>query len=85
MRRLFDCPDIVSLTEKFLMARNFFRIFTENNPARGTGKIYNMPDVNRLTTGEIPEMENTQQPHRFFAQIMKKLAQFPDTKDDYFW
>ena len=32
MRHLFGCPDIVSLTEKFLMARNFFRIFTENNP-----------------------------------------------------
>ena len=27
MRRLFGCPDIVSLTEKFLMARNFYRIF----------------------------------------------------------
>ena len=38
MRHLFGCPDIVSLTEKFLMARNFFRIFTENNPAWGTGK-----------------------------------------------
>ena len=35
---LFGCPDIVSLTEKFLMVRNFFWIFTENNPARGTGK-----------------------------------------------
>ena len=38
MRRLFGCPDIVSLTDKFLMARNFFKIFTENNPTRGTGK-----------------------------------------------
>ena len=35
MRRLFGCPDIVSLTEKFLMARNFYRIFTENNPVMG--------------------------------------------------
>ena len=31
------------------MARNFLRIFTENNPARGTGKKYNIPDVNWLT------------------------------------
>ena len=38
MRRLFGRPDIVSLTEKVLMARKFFRIFTENNPARATGK-----------------------------------------------
>ena len=29
---LFGCPDIVSLTEKLLMARKSFRIFTENNP-----------------------------------------------------
>ena len=36
------CPDIVSLTEKFLMARNFFQIFTENNPARAHGE----PDKN---------------------------------------
>ena len=49
MRPLFGCPDIVSLTEKFLMARIFFQIFTENNPARGTGKKYNMPDVNWFT------------------------------------
>ena len=35
---LFGCPDFVSLTEKLLMARIFFRIFTENDPALGTGK-----------------------------------------------
>ena len=34
--------------KKLLMARNFFRIFTENNPARGGRKIYNIPDVNWL-------------------------------------
>ena len=28
----------ISNGEKFLMARICFRIFTENNPARGTGK-----------------------------------------------
>ena len=38
MRCLFGCPDIVSLTDKFLMARNFFNIFIENNPVQGTGK-----------------------------------------------
>ena len=40
MRRLFGCPDIVSLTEKFLMARNLFRIFTENNPVMGYSKTF---------------------------------------------
>ena len=48
MMRLFGCPDFVSLTEKFLMARIFFRIFTENNPALGTEKKKNFPDVNWL-------------------------------------
>ena len=28
----------VSLTDTFLMARNCFRIFTENNPVMGSGK-----------------------------------------------
>ena len=40
MRRLFGCPDIVSLTEKFLMARNFYRIFTENNPVMEDSKTF---------------------------------------------
>ena len=55
MRRLFGCPDIVSLTEKFLMARNFFQIFTENNPTRGTGKnihVCNMHEAKGLTVVE---------------------------------
>ena len=43
--RLFGCPDFISLTQTFLMARNFFGIFTKNNPAQGTGKKYNIPDV----------------------------------------
>ena len=34
--------------KKLLMARNFFPIFTENNPARGTGKKIYIPDVNWL-------------------------------------
>ena len=44
---LLGCPDFVSLTEKLVMARNFFWIFTENNPARGPEK-YNIPDMNWL-------------------------------------
>ena len=48
MRRLFGCPDIVSLTEKFVMARICFQIFTENNPVWGSGKKYNKPDVKGL-------------------------------------
>ena len=45
MRRLFGCPDIVSLTEKFLMARNFFRIFTENNPVMWDSKTFCIPEA----------------------------------------
>ena len=50
MRRLFGCPDIVSLTEKFLMARNFFWIFTENNPVMGYSKTFFIPEAKGLMT-----------------------------------
>ena len=49
MRRLFGCPNIVSLTEKFLMARNFYRIFTENNPVMGDSKTFGIPEAKGLT------------------------------------
>ena len=49
MRRLFGCPDIVSLTEKFLMARNFFRIFTENNPVMWNSKTFCIPEAKGLS------------------------------------
>ena len=48
MRCLFGCPDIVSLTEKFLMARNFFQIFTENNPVMGSIKTFFIPEAKGL-------------------------------------
>ena len=48
MRRLFGCPDIVSLTENFLMARNFDRIFTENNPVMGDSKTFGIPEAKGL-------------------------------------
>ena len=48
MRRLFGCPDIVSLTEKFLMARNSYRIFTENNPVMGDSKTFGIPEAKGL-------------------------------------
>ena len=48
MRRLFGCPDIVSLTEKFLMARNFYQIFTENNPVMGDSKTFGIPEAKGL-------------------------------------
>ena len=48
MRRLFGCPDIVSLTEKFLMARNIYRIFTENNPVMGDSKTFGIPEAKGL-------------------------------------
>ena len=38
MRRLFGCPDIVSLTDKFLMARNVFFFFSENIKSRYVGQ-----------------------------------------------
>ena len=50
MRRLFGCPDIVSLTEKFLMARNFYRIFTENNLVMGDSKTFGIPEAKGLKT-----------------------------------
>ena len=48
MRRLFGCPDIVSLTEKFLMAINFYRIFTENNPVMRDSKTFGIPEAKGL-------------------------------------
>ena len=49
MRRLFGCPDIVSLTKKFLMDRNFFWIFTENNPVMGYSKTFFIPEAKGLS------------------------------------
>ena len=51
MRHLFGCPDIASLTEKFLMARIFFQIFTENNPVMGYSKTFCIPEAKGLMTG----------------------------------
>ena len=50
MRRLFGCPDFVSLTNKIINGQNFFpQIFTENKPVRGLRKKYNIPDMNWLS------------------------------------
>ena len=59
MRRLFGCPDIVSLTETFLMARNFFRIFTENNPVMGDSKTFFIPEAKGLkhSTAEFQSIQ----------------------------
>ena len=53
MRHLFGCPDIVSLTEKFLMARNFYRIFTENNPVMGDSKTFGIPEASENTCEKL--------------------------------
>ena len=45
------------------MARNFFKIFTENNGARGDRKKYNISDVNRLSV--------LIRPHPFFTQRLR--------------
>ena len=36
------------LTEKYLMARNVFRIFTENNPVMGYSKTFFIPEAKGL-------------------------------------
>ena len=33
------------------MARNFYRIFTENNPVMGDSKTFGIPEVKGLSTG----------------------------------
>ena len=53
MRRLFGCSDIVSLTEKFWMARNFFWIFTENNPVMRYSKTFFIPEAKGLRSPQI--------------------------------
>ena len=35
------------------MARNLFRIFTENKPVRGLWKKYNIPEVNWLKFDDL--------------------------------
>ena len=57
-RRLFGCPDFVSLTRKLLMARILFRILTENKPVRGLRKKqYSRGELvkahNAMLTGRI--------------------------------
>ena len=37
-----------TLTDKFLMARNFYRIFTENNPVMGDSKTFGIPEAKGL-------------------------------------
>ena len=36
------------MTENFLMARNFFRIFNENNPVMGYSKTFFIPEAKGL-------------------------------------
>ena len=55
----FGCPDIVSLTEKFLKARNFFRIFTENNPVMGYSKTFFIPEAKGLIGCEQVKYKST--------------------------
>ena len=62
MRHLFGCPDIVSLTEKFLMARNFYRIFTENNPLMGDSKTFGIPEAKGLKNHEPAVFEASEDP-----------------------
>ena len=36
------------MTEKFLMARNVYRFFTENNPVMGDSKTFGIPEAKGL-------------------------------------
>ena len=48
------------MTEKFLMARNIFRIFTENNPVMWDSKTFCIPEAKGLS-GSMklgPELES---------------------------
>ena len=51
MNEVFIWLSGLRFIDKFfiLMARNFFRIFTENKPVLGLRKKYNIPDVNWLS------------------------------------
>ena len=39
--------------KKILMARNFFRFFTENKPTRGIQKTVSIPDANWLIVPRV--------------------------------
>ena len=95
MRRLFGCPDIVSLTEKFLMARNFYRIFTENNPVMGDSKTFGIPEAKGLTPSlrrpfkhtiffrpPVGQRVNT---HSVFWEFCRKLCQHATRGCDKCW
>ena len=43
------------MTEKFVMARNFYRIFTENNPVMGDSKTFGIPEAKGLKIQENKE------------------------------
>ena len=79
MRHLFGCPDIVSLTEKFLMARNFFPEFSlKIIPHGGPEKIYNMPEakgLNPFIGAVISFLEPSQLPGEYAAHAAKCVAQ----------
>ena len=64
MRRLFGCPDIVSLTEKFVMARNFFRIFTENNPVMGYSKTFFIPEAKGVLSKKASFLQGITEKYR---------------------
>ena len=70
MRRLFGCPDIVSLTEKFLMARNFYRIFTENNPVMGDSKTFGIPEAKGLKKRGFPRHFSEQRQNSVYKLFM---------------
>ena len=55
------------MTEKFLMARNFYRIFTENNPVMGDSKTFGIPEVKGLMQQEV---------HTIFFSSKKKINQY---------
>ena len=80
MRRLFGCPNIISLTEKFLMARNFFRIFTENNPVMGDSKTLCIPEAKGLNSTCWTLLESERQQMSILPTYMYSVANHMDSQ-----
>ena len=64
------------MTEKFLMARIFFRIFTENNPVMGYSKTFFIPEAKGLRGERIDELfslRNGGIRSRTYRKVMNEL------------
>ena len=59
----------------FLMARNFFRIFTENNPVMGYSKTFFIPEAKGLKAAiEITFVSDTNYYHCLSCYIVCRMV-----------